>query len=195
MTPATPTPKQLPLFADIGADELPAGMAALTRQEQGFVLSYLRTGLASVAAREAGYADPEADAAKIRRRPKVAAVLTQASRAAGGNAAALAAAMWQRKQAYRAEWEEIYPQIRAMRAAGLPIKANDEDRTQANYLDRLHFLENREKFLAGELARIEGLLKGIEITVTGAVQHQHTLAPEMQAHLLELQAGLLEAAA
>lgn len=191
MTQDSTTPGQLSLFAEIGVDAAPVGLADLSLKEQRFVLAYLRTGLAASAAREAGYADPEADACKIRKRPGVVAVITQACRAAGANAEQLAADMWRRKQVYLAEWAELYPQIRKIRAEGLPLPCGDDDPCQRNYLARLNFLEGRERFVAGELARIEGALKGIDLNVTGAVQHQHILAPEMQAHLVQLQQGLL----
>lgn len=164
MTQAATTPGQLSLFAEIGVDALPSGMAGLSQKEQRFVLAYLRTGLASAAAREAGYADPEADACKIRKRPQIVAVVTQAREAAAGNARALAADMWQRAQAYRAEWAEIYPELRALRAKGLPMPCSEEDKCQAIYLQRLNFLEGRERAINAELAKIEATLKGVEIT-------------------------------
>lgn len=187
MTPAPTSPEQLPLFAEIGVEALPAGMADLTGKETRFVLAYLRTGLASAAAREAGYSDPEADAAKIRKRPAIAAVLAQASRTAAGNAAALAAGMWQRMQAYRAEWEKIYPELREMRAKGLPMPCGEDDPCRKNYLDRLHFLEGRENKINAELAKIESTLKGIEIKVDASVDHHHThtiLTPQLAQQLV-----------
>lgn len=190
------TTRQLQLFAEIGVDSLPTGMAALTTRERTFVMGFLRTGLAATAAREAGYSDPEADASKIRKRPKIAAVLAQACRTAGANSSALAAKMWQQQQAYFAEWQEIYPKVRALRAAGLPLPCSDEDKCQKNYLDVLHFLEDREKFVTSEMAKAAMFLKGIDINLSGGLAIEHTLPPELQAHLLQLQQGLkdLEAA-
>lgn len=189
--PQDPTTSgQLPLFADLGVDTLPVGMAALSTKERSFVLGFLRTGLAATAAREAGYSDPEADASKIRKRPKIAAVLAQVCRTAGANSSALAAKMWQQQQAYFAEWQEIYPQVRTLRAAGLPMPCSDEDKCQRNYLDKLRFLEDRERFVTSEMAKAAVFLKGIDINLSGGLALEHTLPPELQAHLLQLQQGL-----
>ena len=184
MTQAATTAGQLSLFAELGVETLPVGMADLTAKQSRFVVAYLRTGLAATAAREAGYSDPEADAAKIRRCPAVAAVLNQACRSAAGNATALAAGMWQRMQAYRAEWEALYPELRTMRTEDLPA----DEEARALHLARLRFLEDRERQINAELAKIETTLKGIEIKVDGSLEHHHThavLTPQLAQELAQ----------
>lgn len=196
MTPALASNQQLSLFADSGVDELPAGMAELSLKQAAFVAGYLANGgNAAAAAREAGYADPEADATKILRSKKVVTVVVQARRSAAVNVVHMLATARAELQAYEKELAEIYPKVRDMVAKGLPIKVSDDDRAQANYRDQLNHWRQRERDLNQEIAARRKLLCGEKHEIAAAVQHTHTLAPEMQAHLLELQAGLLEAAA
>lgn len=65
--------------AGIGLAELPQGLADLTKRQRDFVFAYLKTGSATEAARQAGYADPAPEGSKALRNPKVAAVLAQAA--------------------------------------------------------------------------------------------------------------------
>ncbi|HLP07932.1 MAG TPA: hypothetical protein VK178_07185 [Opitutaceae bacterium] len=194
---AEPESKQLSLFAEIGVETLPAGMADLSGKETRFVLAYLRTGLASTAAREAGYADPEADAAKIRRRPAVAAVLHQAATGAAANANGLAKRVWERSQAYHEELQALRPKIAAERAKGLPTPTCDTDKCRSEYEKRLAFLEQRERFLVEATAKADGLLvqlhAKLEINVSGSVDHNHfVVTPD---RLKELAAARREALA
>ena len=199
MTQAAAQPEQLALFADIGVEALPSGMADLTGKETRFVLAYLRTGLASVAAREAGYADPEADAAKIRRRPAVAAVLTQAATGAAGNASAMARRVWERSQAYHDELRALWPQILALRSKGLPTPCSDEDKCRSEFLARLAFLEQRERFLVDAATKQDQLLATlhakIELNVSGTIDHAHTHVVLTGEKMAELVAARREALA
>jgi hypothetical protein len=85
--PAAPAAEQPDLpglaeaFRAVGIENLPIGVTALSRREQRFCLEYLRTGLWTEAARTAGYADPEKNAAKLRKNTGIAAFLAQASTA------------------------------------------------------------------------------------------------------------------
>lgn len=138
--------------------------------ETRFVLGFLRTGLAATAAREAGYSDPEADAAKIRKRPKVAAVLTQVATAAAGNATALVRRVWERSQATHADW-----QIARNKPDGLrSTKEEAELLSAANTTDKL----------------LGSLLGMDQLNISGAVAINHTIPPELQEHLLMLQRGM-----
>ena len=199
MTQAATQPEQLPLFAEIGVAELPAGMADLTAKETRFVLAYLRTGLASTAAREAGYSDPEADAAKIRRRPAVARILNASATSAAGNAGALAKRIWERSQAFHDELQQIRPKIAAMRALGLPTPCSDEDKCRTEYITRLAFLEQRERFLVEAATKQDQLLatlhSKIELNISGTVDHAHTHVVLTGQKMAELVAARREALA
>ena len=182
--------QQLPLFAELGVESLPVGMSDLTAKETRFVLAYLRTGLASSAAREAGYADPEADAAKIRRRPAVARILNASATSAAANASGLAKRVWERSQAYHEELQQIRPKIAAMRALGLPTPCSDEDKCRIEYEKRLAFLEQSERFLVDAARKQDALLvqlhAKLEVKVSGTVDHQHVvITPEKLAELAQ----------
>lgn len=190
MTQAAAENQQLPLFAEIGVESLPVGMADLTTKETRFVLAYLRTGLASTAAREAGYSDPEADAAKIRRRPAVARVLNEAATTASANANGLARRVWERSQALHDELTALRPQIAAMRAKGLPTPCGDEDKCRSEYITRLAFLEQRERYLLDAATKQDGLLvqlhAKLEVKVSGSVDHNHVvIGPDQLAELAQ----------
>jgi phage terminase small subunit len=167
MTPDLSPSPQLTLFRELGVDAAPVGVSELTRKQQTFVLAYLRTGIASAAAREAGYSDPEADACKLRKQPVIQAVIAQASRAAGANAEALVAGMWRRKQAYLAEWEELYPRLREKRVSPVPLNEDFRKVREAELAE----LEARERVINAELGKIESTLKGIDVKVEGEVDH------------------------
>ena len=199
MTQTAQPPEQLALFAALGVAELPVGMADLTAKETRFVLAYLRTGLASTAAREAGYADPEADAAKIRRRPAVARILNASATSAAGNASGLAKRVWERSQAYHAELQQLRPQIAALRDKGLPTPCSDEDKCRSEYLSQLAFLEQRERFLVEAATKQDQLLAAlhskIELQVSGTIDHAHTHVILTNQKMAELVAARREALA
>ena len=197
MTQAAAENQQLSLFAEIGVAELPVGMADLTTKETRFVLAYLRTGLASTAAREAGYADPEADAAKIRRRPAVARILNASATSAAANANGLAKRVWERSQAYHDELQQIRPKIAAKRSAGLPKPCSDEDKCRSEYEKELAFLEQRERFLVDAASKQDALLvqlhAKLEVKVTGSVDHNHmVVGPEQLAELAQARREALQ---
>lgn len=80
--PTTSTQPELPgmdvACASVGLSDIPSGFSKLTKKQRDFTLTYLRTGNATAAAREAGYSDPESDATKVQKAPEVAAILAQA---------------------------------------------------------------------------------------------------------------------
>lgn len=199
MTQTAQPPEQLALFAALGVAELPVGMADLTAKETRFVLAYLRTGLASTAAREAGYSDPEADAAKIRRRPAVARILNASATSAASNAAGLARRVWERSQAFHDELQQIRPKIAALRAEGLPTPSGEEDKCRTEYIMRLAFLEQRERFLVDSATKQDQLLatlhSKIELNISGTIDHAHTHVVLTGQKMAELVAARREALA
>ena len=169
------TSLQLPLFAELGVESLPVGMSGLTTKETRFVLAFLRTGLAATAAREAGYSDPEADASKIRKRPAIAAILTQAATQAAGNASALARRAWERSQALHDELQRIRPEVQRIRAMPLP----NDDEARSLHMAGLRFVEDRERWLFDQATKQDSLLvamhQKLEVKVSGSVEHTHVV--------------------
>lgn len=167
--PQDATEQQLHL-ADIGIDELPVGMAALTGKEQRFIVEFVRNGgLAAPAARAAGYSDPEADATKIRRKPKIAAILAQIARAASVNAVTLVTRVSQRSQAAHYDWDRERNKPEGLRDTTAEI-------------ERLNAANNTDKIL-GSLLGLDKLKVESDVTF-------HGLTEEQLAHMRELQAGL-----
>lgn len=164
-----PAPLQLPLFADFGVDTLPDGMADLSAKQTKFVLAFLRTRQSATAAREAGYSDPEADGARIRRSPKVARVLTQVAAAAATSAVALIGRVGERSQAAHSDWQEARHKPEGLRST----KAEAELLSAVNATDKL----------------LGGLIGLDTLKVQGEMQF-HGLTADELATMRELQEGL-----
>jgi len=73
---------ELPGIADafraVGLDNVPVGIAQLTRRQRVWLLQYLRTGNSTEAARLAGYSSPESDGSKVRKNAGIMACLAHA---------------------------------------------------------------------------------------------------------------------
>lgn len=157
------------LFASVGVENAPPGLAALTTKQRAFVLEFIATGKATEAARKAGYSDPESMGTKCKKMPEVAAVLMQISRGMTRDAQALL-----KRMADRSVW--LHNELIAERAKPVPN-------------------QKRQRELVEMLAKHDGVLanffKSLDIRVEGEVQHTHSgkITVEQREELAQMQRG------
>lgn len=174
MTEATPQQPQPPeqlkladgqtLFQGIGLDVLPAGASSLTRKQLHFCLEFLRCGVATEAARRAGYSSPDSDGSKVQRSAGVAAFLGRAGVTVAKNADQLVCRAARRSTM-------LHEQI----VAEMEKKPELRDH---KLLEKLHLAVVRTDMLLGSLLGKLGISLSGELNVNhgGTVNHEHTVA-------------------
>lgn len=168
---------------DVGLDSMPAGLANMTRRQREYVLSYLRTGNQTEAARRAGYSNPPSDGAKLQKTPVVAAFLAQACVSVAKNADALIKRHWQRSVSLHALYEQELAKPESIRNTTQLLKYSSE-------------LTKVDGLLGSLLGKIAGVNVSGVITHQGSVDHKHieiTLPQSVLPVLAQLRREAVEA--
>lgn len=192
--------------AETGLDQLPSGASELLAKELKFVVCLMRHGQQKRAAIEAGYSETSADqiASELLRKPRVAGFYRRCLEGLGATAKAALARLEERARIYHAKAVECAQEkegLDKLMVVGAKTATNkgEAGSVAPEYLTRrenLARLEERYAKLAldADRALLQAAGKmGLELKVSGGLDHTITVTPEILPALTRLREDMLHA--